>query len=49
MNSTPFTQNDIRFATSDPVKASETPAKVAHCTGNNKKSNDATQFAKLGS
>ena len=26
MNSIPFTQNDIRFATSDPVKALETPA-----------------------
>ena len=26
MNSIPFAQNDIRFATSDPVKALETPA-----------------------
>ena len=26
MNFIPFTQNDIRFATSDPVKALETPA-----------------------
>ena len=26
MNSIPFTQSDIRFATSDPVKALETPA-----------------------
>ena len=47
MNSIPLTQNDVSQSLGDSCRSPTKQSKDAHCTGNNKKSNGATQFAKI--
>ena len=39
MNSIPFTENDVSQSLGDSCRSPTKQSKVAHCTGNNKKSN----------